>query len=47
MLVFINITVNKNIIVEMEDRFVVARGERAEEGVGVEVKGRCWESVIM
>ena len=39
MLVFINITVNKNIIVEMEDRLVVARGERAEEGVGVEVKG--------
>lgn len=31
----------------MEDRLVVARGERAEEGVGVEVKGQCWESVVI
>lgn len=42
-----NITVNKNIIVEMEDRLMVARGERAEEGVGVEVKGQRWESVVI
>lgn len=37
-----NITVNKNIIVEMEDRLMAARGERAEEGVCVEVEGQRW-----